>query len=544
MKNSFLTSLFIFLFHVAFSQDYITRWDLSQTGAVPTSLTFGVGTAGIVNYTWETIPAGMNGAGTFTGNTATISGLPAGSVIRLRISPANFNRMNIDYGSDKSRLMDIEQWGSVEWLSMATAYHGCNNLNVTATDVPNLSLVSSMDKMFRNCSVLNGPTNINSWNTSNVQDMSELFNSASVFNQAIGNWNTANVTDMNMMLAYTYQFNQPIGNWNTAAVTDMSGMLAGATSFNQPIGNWNTSNVITMHSMFAYAALFNQPIGNWNISSLQKMNFMFQSATSFNQPIGNWNTSNVTDMGHTFVGATVFNQPLSNWNTALVTDMQLMFNDADAFNQPLENWDVSNVHYMPYMFKSADSFNQPLGNWNTSNVSDMRQMFLNASSLNQSLGNWDIGNLSMISEMLNFCGMDCGNYSSTIAGWSANPNVPQGLALGASTMQYGSNVQNQRNYLTLTKGWSISGDMATNTICCFPDYHPITDIACQFYTYNGQTYVQSGVYHDTLLNALGCDSIIVLNLNILHPDVTVSQAGPVLTANAAGVAYQWIRCPS
>jgi surface protein len=224
--------------------------------------------------------------------------------------------------------------------------------------------------------------------------------------------------------------------------------------------------------------------------------------------------------------------------------MQLMFNDADAFNQPLENWDVSNVHYMPYMFKSADSFNQPLGNWNTSNVSDMRQMFLNASSFNQSLGNWDIGNLSMISQMLNFCGMDCGNYSATLAGWSTNANVPQGLALGASTMQYGSNVQNQRNYLTLTKGWSISGDMATNTICCFPDYHPITDTACQFYTYNGQTYVQSGVYHDTLLNALGCDSIIVLNLNILHPDVTVSQAGPVLTANAAGVAYQWIRWPS
>ena len=520
MKKILLAVLFVFHLNIAFTQDYITRWDLSLPGASPTSLTFGVGTVGIVNYTWETVPVGMNGSGTITGNTANITGLPAGAIIRLKIIPSNFNRMNINNGADKSRLVDIEQWGTIEWISMASAYYGCNNLNISAIDVPDLSLVTTMESMFRNCSILNSPNNINNWNTSNVQDMTRVFNNASLFNQNIGNWNTSNVTSMYMMFAYDNQFNQPIGNWNTSNVTVMYGLFTADTAFNQPIGNWNTSNVTTMHSIFAYASAFNQPIGNWNTASLVKMNYMFQWATAFNQPIGNWNTSSVNDMSAVFAGATSFNQPLSNWNTSLGPDMQSMFNDATSFNQPIGNWNTSNVINMYHMFKNATSFNQPLGNWDISNIT------------------------YYIMEMLSFCGMDCANYSATLAGWSANPNIQTGLNLGASTLLYGTNVQNERNYLTITKGWTISGDAPNNTICCFPKNYTITDTACFLYTHNGQTYLESGLYHDTFLNVYGCDSIITLNLTIINPDITVTQAGPVLTSNAVGASSQWISCPS
>ena len=37
-------------------------------------------------------------------------------------------------------------------------------------------------------------------------------------------------------------FNQPIGNWDTSNVTDMHNMFDCASVVNQPIENWDTSN--------------------------------------------------------------------------------------------------------------------------------------------------------------------------------------------------------------------------------------------------------------------------------------------------------------
>ena len=50
--------------------------------------------------------------------------------------------------------------------------------------------------------------------------------------------------------------------------------------------------------------------------------------------------------------------------------------------------------------------------------------------------------------------------------------------------------------------------------CLQPSFSTITDTACFSYTINNQTYTTSGTYTQTLINALGCDSIITLNLSI------------------------------
>ena len=60
----------------------------------------------------------------------------------------------------------------------------------------------------------------------------------------ISKWNTSNVTDMSHMFQCAKEFNQDIGNWDTSCVTNMNWMFRGATNFNEDIGRWNTSNVI------------------------------------------------------------------------------------------------------------------------------------------------------------------------------------------------------------------------------------------------------------------------------------------------------------
>ncbi len=246
------------------------------------------------------------------------------------------------------------------------------------------SNVTNMSSLFEYNDKFN--SDISNWDTSNVTSMSEMFFDATSFNQPIGSWDVSNVTNMNSMFLYADSFNQPIGNWDTSNVTNMGGMLYGATSFNQAL-KWDTSKVTDMSWMFCEASLFNQPIGNWDTSSVTNMSYMFNRATSFNQAIGGWDTSNVTDMSNMFAAAKSFDQPIGGWDTSNVFAMYGMFQNATSFNQLL-NWNTSNVTDMFGMFYNAKSFNQPIGDWNTSNVEDMSSMFYGATLFNQNISNW------------------------------------------------------------------------------------------------------------------------------------------------------------
>lgn len=501
MKKGLLFILVILISHFAFAQDFITRWDLSYAGSNANSITFGVGTTGTVNYTWETVPAGITGSGSFSGTTATITGLPTNAVIRLKINPTNFNQFKIGLvQQDNERLVDVEQWGAPQWSNFDTAFVNCNHLNITSTDIPDLSSVISTSYMFYKCLTLNGPTNIGSWNISNVTNLSYMFYWNSLFNQPIGNWNTSKVTDMKFMLCGANSFNQPIGNWITDSVNNMSGLFGDATIFNQPIANWNITNVKDISYMFAGANGFNQPINNWNTSNVTNMRFVFGQAYSFNQPlnnwnttnvkdmssmfqqsnfnqsIGNWNTSNVTEMSFMFAYTDSFNQPIGNWNITNVKNLNGMFNEAQAFNQPINNWNTANAVHMGQMFEGAISFNQPLNNWNTTNVTSMSAMFNKAISFNHSLGNWNLISLMGNQSMFDSSGLDCSNYSSTLHGWATNPNTPflsqttqPWIAFGSKNLIYGSNVQSDRDYLINTKGWYFLGDTLSSG-ACYPTY--------------------------------------------------------------------------
>jgi hypothetical protein len=89
-------------------QPFITRWNLAIAGSGATQLSIGTATSGPVNYTWEEVsPGTASGSGSFSGNNLTITGLPSGKTIRLSIQPTNFQRIIINNGADRSRLLDV-----------------------------------------------------------------------------------------------------------------------------------------------------------------------------------------------------------------------------------------------------------------------------------------------------------------------------------------------------------------------------------------------------------------------------------------------------
>ncbi|ARJ56533.1 BspA family leucine-rich repeat surface protein [Campylobacter cuniculorum] len=146
--------------------------------------------------------------------------------------------------------------------------------------------------------------------TSKITDMRALFAETKRKDfSGIETWDVSNVKDMSWMFLEAESFNQNINAWNVSNVKDMRGMFAGATSFNQPLDKWNVSNVEYMHGMFSGATSFNQPLDKWNVSNVEYMLGMFQYAESFNQNINSWDISNVEYMDGMFEGSPLEKNP-------------------------------------------------------------------------------------------------------------------------------------------------------------------------------------------------------------------------------------------
>ena len=231
------------------------------------------------------------------------------------------------------KLLEVSQWGAIEWLSMRELFAGSKELSITATDTPVFSANGvSCESTFLNCESFNSP--IGHWDMSHVTSTKGMFAGAFIFNQTLNSWDVSNVTDMSKMFDNAKAFNQPLDNWDVSNVTNMESMFL-HSGFNQPIDNWDVSNVTSMESMFLLA-IFNQPLNNWNISNVTNLSTMFTNS-KFNQPLNNWDLSQVTTTYGMFSLAKDFDQDISNWDVRALTDADLMF-DNSGFS--IENYDL------------------------------------------------------------------------------------------------------------------------------------------------------------------------------------------------------------
>ena len=251
--------------------DFVTTWKTNNSGTSnSTSITIPT-TGGGYNYDVD-----WNNDGTFdeiglAGSVTHDFGVAGNYTIRIQ---GAFPRIYFAGAGDKDKILEVNQWGSQVWSDMSSAFSGCINLTIPATDNPDLSSVSSMTQMFRDATNFN--SDIGSWDVSNVANFSGMFQSTD-FNQAIGSWDMSSAISTSFMFYYS-PFDQDISGWNTATITNMASMFR-ATDFNQDISGWNTGSVTDMNKMFQDDIFFTQDLGNWDMADVTDVTDMFLGAT-------------------------------------------------------------------------------------------------------------------------------------------------------------------------------------------------------------------------------------------------------------------------
>lgn len=165
-------------------------------------------------------------------------------------------RIYFNNGGDKLKLLDVSNWGSSTWASLGfyKAYYGCSNLVLTATDIPDLSLVTQLRETFRNCSGLVYNSSVNNWDVSNISIFKSCFNNCDSFNENIGGWVITSASSLEQLLFSSSTFNQDLGGWNTSSVTNMANVFNG-TAFDQNIASWDINQVTNFTSFMQSVTL-------------------------------------------------------------------------------------------------------------------------------------------------------------------------------------------------------------------------------------------------------------------------------------------------
>jgi hypothetical protein len=210
---------------VAEINPFISTWNTTLTGSsnndqitlpITNSATFPFD----VKYQGSTIK-------TIVSEVDTTITFPDGAGIKTIEINAPINGFNFtSNGGDKLKITDINQWGQLKLGTNAGHFDGCNNIDISAVDILDLSTVATFVFMFRNCSSL---TRIPTCDTSSIALWTGAFQGCTSLNYP---WilDTSSAISFALLLFGASQYDQDLSSMDVSNLTSAASMLTG-TSF-------------------------------------------------------------------------------------------------------------------------------------------------------------------------------------------------------------------------------------------------------------------------------------------------------------------------
>jgi len=112
--------------------------------------------------------------GSLMGNGAQTITFPDPGIYVVQIGQP-FHRLAYFGFGDRLKVIDLAQFGNIQWSSLQGMFQGCENMEGSFTDVPDLSLATNMQDAFLTCQLFNPESLISGWDTSGIESFYRTF---------------------------------------------------------------------------------------------------------------------------------------------------------------------------------------------------------------------------------------------------------------------------------------------------------------------------------------------------------------------------------
>jgi len=243
----------------------------------------------------------------------------------------NENIINQFYNFAGIKNLDLSMFDTSKVNNMSNAFSQMINLEtINFGSNFDTSNVKNMSGIFRNDTKI-ANLDVSFFDTTNVTDMSYMFYDLSNLEELnLGDdFNTSKVTDMSLMFASLSKINTlDLSMIDTSNVSNMSSMFENIVISDLNLSTFNTSKVTNMSQMFNYATINNLNLLSFDTSNVIDMSCMFENTKNLEIiDISSFDTSNVTKMGSMFYYSSNLKTVYvgDNWSTSNVNNSARMF---------------------------------------------------------------------------------------------------------------------------------------------------------------------------------------------------------------------------
>ena len=292
--------------------DFVSTWDTTQAGSASDTVELPLLSGGTYS---GTIDWGDGNSDSLSYANRTHVYASSGTYT-ITISGTTLQGWTFQNSGDRAKITGVSNWGLFDFTYTRT-FHGCANMDITATDVPNIS-GTDFTSNFNNA---DGITTVQDWS----------------------NWDMSGVTNYTNCFLGNASFNGNLGGWVHSSVTSVAKMFSSATSFNGTgLNTWDTSGVTNWGEFARNATSFNSDVSDWVVNGSMALAFFGCSAFE-GTGCSTWDVSGMTSAQSLFSQCFLFSNNISGWDTSSCTNMTSMLRNCDAFDRDISSWDINQV---------------------------------------------------------------------------------------------------------------------------------------------------------------------------------------------------------
>lgn len=303
--------------------------------------------------------------------------------IRL-LSGGTFGGIRFVNTGDKDKIYDISTWGNLAWTHMAYAFMGCSNLQVTATDTPDLSANTSLYSAFQSCTALTS-IDVTGWDVSGVTSMFRTF---------LGCSNLATITG--------------IGGWDTSSVGVLTGTFQNSDVAALDLSLWDTSSLTLSDLTFSgCSSLATLDVSGWDVTSVKNLANTFSNCSNLESlDLSSWvTTTALTSLNSTWWNCEKLTTvDVTGFVTSSVTYMNSAFGYCDLLaTLDLSGWSLASCINLNQMFTVCPALTTigDVSAWDVSSVTSFYRTMMNCTVLTGvDISTWNISAATSLSTWL------------------------------------------------------------------------------------------------------------------------------------------------